>query len=118
MGLVPQMSRRVRGVALMRGWPSASLLLAVLYFEVAAPAGAQAPTQEPITPIPAAPAEDPRRLVLGDQLFHDTRLSHDNSRSCGTCHDTRTNGASANRHDVTPQGRAIALNTLTIFNAA
>ncbi|MBV8613052.1 MAG: c-type cytochrome [Acetobacteraceae bacterium] len=50
-------------------------------------------------------------------MFHDTRLSHDNTRSCATCHDVRTNGASANAHDTTPDHRAIALNTPTVFNA-
>ena len=74
--------------------------------------------QEPITPIPAAPIEDPRRLVLGEQLFHDRRLSHNNTRSCSTCHDIRTNGASANAHDLAVDGRPLALNTLTVFNAA
>jgi len=38
-------------------------------------------------------------------------------RSCSSCHDTRTNGASANVRDSTPQGEPLALNTPTIFNA-
>ena len=74
--------------------------------------------QEPITPVPLVPIPDPCRLALGDKLFHDTRLSRDNARSCASCHDTRTNGATANSHDLTPDGRSIALNTPTIFNAA
>jgi cytochrome c peroxidase len=92
------------------------LILALVNAEVALPAAAQS-SEEPITPIPVAPVQNSRRLALGEQLFHDTRLSHDNSRSCATCHDTRTNGTSANGHDVTPEGRAIALNTPTVFNA-
>ena len=90
----------------------------------ATPAPAQAPalrrpaTEEPITPIPAPPAQDPRRVALGELLFHDRRLSHDNSRSCSTCHDTRSNGASPRAHDLTPDGRPFALTTPTIFNAA
>jgi cytochrome c peroxidase len=73
--------------------------------------------QEPITAIPTAPAQDPRRVALGERLFADQRLSHDDSRSCRSCHDTRTNGASANAHDVSPDGQPLALNTPTIFNA-
>jgi cytochrome c peroxidase len=102
----------------------ACLLLALAFLGVASPAAAQSPTlaprasQEPITPIPAAPAQDPRRLALGEQLFGDPRLSHDNTRNCRSCHNTRTNGASANAHDVTPEGGPIALNTPTVFNAA
>jgi len=64
------------------------------------------------------PAQDTRRLALGERLFSDRRLSHDSTRSCWSCHDTRTNGASANAHDVTPEGQPLALNTPTIFNAA
>jgi cytochrome c peroxidase len=74
--------------------------------------------QEPITPIPPAPAQDPRRVALGQRLFQDLRLSHDNTRACSSCHDLRTNGASAKAHDSTPQGQALALNTPTVFNAA
>ena len=51
-------------------------------------------------------------------MFQDRRLSHDNMRACSSCHDTRTNGASGNAHDATPQGEPLALNTPTIFNAA
>jgi len=102
----------------------ACLLLALVCLYIASPTGAKSPTvqaragQEPITLIPAMPAQDPRRLALGERLFSDRRLSHDNTHSCSSCHDMQTNGASGNAHDVTPEGRPIALNTLTVFNAA
>jgi cytochrome c peroxidase len=102
----------------------ACVLLAFIHFHAASPAAAQSPNfqprarQEPITPIPAAPAQDPRRLALGERIFTDPRLSHDNTRSCSSCHDIRTNGASANAHDATPEGAPHPLNTLTVFNAA
>jgi hypothetical protein len=35
---------------------------------------------EPITPIPEPPAIDPLKVKLGERLFGDPRLSHDNSR--------------------------------------
>jgi cytochrome c peroxidase len=101
----------------------ACLLLALICLNAALPATAQSPTlqarvgQEPITPIPAGPAQDPRRLLLGERLFNDRRLSHDDTRSCSSCHDTGTNGASANAHDVMPEGPALAFNTPTVFNA-
>src|SRR5271166_3552494 len=101
----------------------ACVLVALVSLEAASFTAAQSQAvqpraeQEPITPIPAAPAQDPRRVALGEQLFQDWRLSHDNMRRCLTCHDTRTNGASANAHDTTPKGEPIPLNTLTIFNA-
>jgi cytochrome c peroxidase len=75
-------------------------------------------TAEPIIPLPAAPAADPRRASLGELLFSDTRLSQDNSRSCMTCHDVRSNGATHRPRDTTPEGADLSFNTTTIFNAA
>jgi len=63
------------------------------------------------------PVQDTRRVALGERLFSDRRLSHDSTRSCWSCHNTQTNGASANAHDVTPEGQPLAFNTPTIFNA-
>ncbi len=100
------------------------LLLALLgpcavTLTAAQPANTQSPAaQEPITPIPPAPVVDPRRLALGEKLFHDPRLSHDGRRGCVFCHDVATNGASGRRTDLTPEGQGIALNTPTVFNAA
>ena len=95
------------------------LLLAFLCFTAVSPAAAQLPgPQEPIAPILSPPAQDPRRVLLGERLFHDLRLSHNNTRSCSSCHDVATNGASANAHDPALDGRALALNTLTVFNAS
>jgi len=102
----------------------ACLLLALVSLNAASPTTAQSPAlqaraaQEPITPIPAMPAQDPRRLRLGERLFSDRRLSHDDTHSCSSCHDIRTNGASANAHDLTPDGRPLALNAPTVFNAS
>jgi cytochrome c peroxidase len=74
--------------------------------------------EEPITPIPEPPTIDPLKIKLGERLFGDLRLSHDNSRSCSSCHDLRTNGASLKSRDVGLDGSSLPLNTLTIFNAA
>jgi cytochrome c peroxidase len=101
----------------------ACALLPLVWLIATSPAAAQSPTlqpgagQEPITPIPAAPAQDPQRLLLGERLFSDRRLSHGNTHSCSSCHDITTNGASANVLD-TPRSEPMALNTLTVFNAS
>src|SRR5271169_5325401 len=110
--------------ASMSGRRKGCLVLALVCIGTAWPAASQTQTpqtgavQEPITPVPPAPIQNPQRVALGDRLFHDTRLSQDNTRSCNSCHDTQTNGASANGHDLTPDGQPIALNTPTVFNAA
>src|SRR5215468_427920 len=109
-------------IAPASGYGFACLLLA--FVSIDAPAAAESPTlrsgagQEPITQILAVPAQDARHLALGERLFSDRRLSHDNTRSCSSCHDIRTNGASNNAHDLTTEGRPFPLNTPTIFNAA
>jgi cytochrome c peroxidase len=74
-------------------------------------------TEEPITPVPEPPLIDPRKVKLGERLFGDPRLSHDNSRSCLSCHDVSTNGASTRRQDVGLDGASLPFNTLTVFNA-
>jgi cytochrome c peroxidase len=73
--------------------------------------------EEPITPIPEPPPIDPGKVKLGERLFGDPRLSRDNSRSCSSCHDLSTNGASMKRQDVGPDGSSLPFNTPTIFNA-
>jgi cytochrome c peroxidase len=104
----------------------ARLILVVLTLCTAGWSLAQTPApqprldQEPITPIPSAPTQDPRQVALGDRLFHDTRLSHDNTRSCNSCHDTSTNGASANDASAPSNSAAdaVKLNIPSVFNAA
>ncbi|WP_082012621.1 cytochrome-c peroxidase [Belnapia sp. F-4-1] len=59
-----------------------------------------------------------RRRALGERLFVDPRLSGDGSRACASCHDLRTNGATANRRDLGLDGQELPLNTATVFNAA
>src|ERR1700690_587583 len=103
----PGLGRRVLALALAAG-----ALMAV------APAVRSSSGAEPITPIPVPAGLDPRRVTLGDQLFHDPRLSHDNTVSCGSCPDTSTNGAGANSRDRDANGSLLPFNTPTVFNAA
>src|SRR5271163_1797619 len=126
---MPASSRSLRLTAIV---PRASrtiarLILVVLTLCAAGGSIAQAPApqpradQEPITPIPLPPVQDPRQVALGDRLFHDPRLSHDNTRSCNSCHDISTNGASPiNGASASPDSApgAVELNTPTVFNAA
>jgi cytochrome c peroxidase len=103
----------------------AGLILVVFTVCAAERSIAQEPTpqpraeQEPITPIPPPPAQDPRQVALGDRLFHDPRLSRDNSRSCNSCHDTSTNGATnaaSASSNLLPD--VVELNIPTVFNVA
>jgi cytochrome c peroxidase len=94
-------------VGLIAAWPTAAQ----------SPDAQGGKSQEPITPIPGAHGEAIPRVMLGEKLFNDKRLSHRNTHSCSSCHDIGTNGASANVSD-TPEGKPLALNTPTVFNAS
>ena len=72
--------------------------------------------QEPITPIPLSLALDPQRVALGERLFHDVRLSHDNTRACTTCHPLQRGGMDGQSHASVANGTAFLRNTPTIFN--
>ncbi|KAB0677422.1 c-type cytochrome [Aureimonas leprariae] len=73
---------------------------------------------EPITPVPAVPGGDDPRVALGEALFRSPILSHGQDRSCASCHDLSTNGASAAVRDRRPDGGLLERNTNTVFNAA
>lgn len=73
-------------------------------------------TPEPLTPIPAVVTEDPRHVQLGERLFHDPRLSHDNRQSCATCHPLDRGGMDGQPRAVSLYGQSRLRNTPTIFN--
>jgi cytochrome c peroxidase len=78
----------------------------------------QAAGEEPITPIPAPPTADPRKLALGERLFNDPRLSAAGDVACSSCHDVRTNGANDAEHRAAKDATGSKFNTLTVFNSA
>src|ERR1700745_2747696 len=97
MTVVPRVPAAAKGRSRFNVGRNVSLSALVLLagaFISAVPSVRSSLAAEPITPIPVPAQLDARRVALGQQLFHDPRLSHDNTRSCGSCHDTDTNGAS------------------------
>lgn len=77
-----------------------------------------AAAEEPVSPVPEPQPEDPLKILLGERLFGDPRLSFGNSRSCATCHDLGSNGATGSARDRALDGSDLPLNTSTVFNAA
>lgn len=75
------------------------------------------PAVEPITRVPGPPAAEPLKVALGERLFGDPRLSRGNARTCASCHDLGTNGASRNVRDTALDGSLLSLNTATVFNS-
>ncbi|MET3726127.1 cytochrome c peroxidase [Sphingomonas trueperi] len=84
----------------------------------AALAGQWGARDEPITPLPPAPAVAPAKRALGALLFRDPRLSQRQTVSCNSCHDVATSGASDRNFDIAQNGGTLRMNTLTVFNAA
>jgi cytochrome c peroxidase len=73
-------------------------------------------SREPIVPIPLHLALDPKRVALGERLFHDVRLSHNNTQACTTCHPLEHGGMDGRPRAITTNGVLHLRNTPTIFN--
>lgn len=91
------------------------LLSAGLLFTVGADA---APLEGPLKPLPPQPALDGKRVELGRQLFNDPRLSVNNSLSCASCHRLEHGGADNKPLSVGFDGKPVAVNTPSVFNAS
>ncbi len=70
-----------------------------------------------IQPLPDAVDEDPAKVALGDKLFHDVRLSKDNTISCASCHDLAKGGTDQLRFSVGVGDAVGDINAPTVFNA-
>lgn len=70
-----------------------------------------------LLPLPPGPDVDRQKAELGQRLFFESRLSHDNSLSCASCHDLAHGGAD-NRPTAKGIGKQLGpINTPTVFNA-
>jgi len=70
----------------------------------------------PIPPLPTRMRLDPRKVKLGDQLFHDVNLSIDGTISCASCHDLRKGGADGRAVSEGVAGQLGTLNSPTVLN--
>ena len=74
-------------------------------------------TDEPITPIPLDLLLDERKVSLGRRIFHDPRLSHDNTISCAHCHSLANGGMDGLPLSIGINGKMSKVNTPTVFNS-
>ena len=79
---------------------------------------AAAPLNEALKPLPTAPVLDPARVELGRQLFNEPRLSANNRLSCASCHRLEAGGADDKSFSLGVDGKPVALNTPSVFNAS
>ena len=112
-------SNGVRFVGFARAG-AVALTMALAGAAIGSPAAPASVTsrEEPLHPLPAPPAIDPRITVLGQALFADQRLSSHNLQSCASCHDLAANGATSQPMDQRATGHSEVRNTPTVFNAA
>lgn len=70
-----------------------------------------------IQPLPKTVEVDSHKAALGEQLYHDVRLSGDNSISCASCHDLARGGTDGERFSDGIRGQRGNINSPTTFNA-
>ena len=61
---------------------------------------------------------DANKVSLGRKLFHDKRLSADNTLSCASCHDLHKGGADGSVSATGIRGQIGPINSPTVFNSA
>lgn len=74
-----------------------------------------------IYPQPLVPADNPwsqAKATLGQQLFHDTRLSVTGTVSCATCHQPERHFTDGLTRAIGATGETHEFNTPTLYNAA
>lgn len=72
---------------------------------------------EAIAPLPGAPELPAAKVALGERLFHDPRLSRDDSIACASCHNLATAGVDRRKISVGVGGALGSINAPTVFNS-
>lgn len=74
-------------------------------------------SSEPIQPLPLYMDLDPHKVQLGNRLFHDKRLSRDNSIACASCHSLSKGGTDQLPVSVGVDGALGPINSPTVLNS-
>lgn len=72
---------------------------------------------EPVRPIGKMGDLDERKVKLGFDLYHDLRLSVDNTVSCASCHDLSTGGVDNHQYSHGVNDQLGGVNAPTVYNA-
>ncbi len=73
---------------------------------------------EPLQPLPDKILYDSKKVVLGEKLFKDKRLSSDNTVACESCHAFDKAGTDNKRFSEGVRAQLGDINAPTVFNAA
>lgn len=72
---------------------------------------------EPVRPIDFSLDVDPAKAELGFALYHDTRLSVDNTVSCASCHELENAGVDNHQYSHGVNDQLGGVNAPTVYNA-
>ena len=72
---------------------------------------------EPVRPIDQTLDVDPAKAALGFALYHDTRLSVDNTVSCASCHELDNAGVDNHQYSHGVNDQLGGVNAPTVYNA-
>ena len=72
---------------------------------------------EPVRPIVPPADINQEKALLGFALYHDTRLSVDNTISCASCHGLNTGGVDNHQYSHGVEDRLGGVNAPTVYNA-
>lgn len=72
---------------------------------------------EPLQPIPLDIKLNEEKVKLGEKLFNDPQLSHDNSLSCASCHALNKGGTDQMVRSIGIKGTVGEINAPTVFNS-
>ena len=72
---------------------------------------------EPVRPIDLTLPYDEAKAALGFKLYHDKRLSVDNTVSCASCHGLNTAGVDNKQYSEGVEGKLGGVNAPTVYNA-
>ncbi|MBF0265077.1 MAG: c-type cytochrome [Gammaproteobacteria bacterium] len=72
---------------------------------------------EPITPLTPLPEESADKVKLGKKLFHETKLSKNNTIACVSCHNLHNGGVDGLQFSVGINGTIGRINAPTVFNS-
>jgi cytochrome c peroxidase len=75
-------------------------------------------SREPIRPLPTKLSFDPAKVALGKRLFHDKRLSKDDTISCASCHAMDKGGTDQLPVSVGVEGAKGGINAPSVLNCA
>ena len=85
---------------------------------LSASAVAQAQGAEPISAIPTEVKLDAKKVVLGEKLFNDKRLSRNDTVACVSCHNLAKGGVDGRVVSVGIGGAKGTINAPTVFNSS